>query len=253
MAPRRLWRVCGGLARGAWLAAGVWLAGAAAADGPVSARYDGPTLRYPHAVLGDGVEYTTLTVDLADGTRVSATHPPPLVFEDIAPRLADLDGDGRAEIITVEAHERQGARLALWEVTDGALRPLTATPFIGTRFRWLAPIGAADLDGDGQIEIAYIDRPHLAKTLRIWRYDPLRRSLSQVAAAAGFSNHRIGWPYIEGGIARCGGNGPEMVMATGDWREAVALRFDGETISGRVLAPYAPEAIADALACRTAD
>ena len=38
-------------------------------------------------------------------------------------------------------------------------------------FTLLAPLGAADLDGDGKIELAYIDRPHLAKILRIWRFD----------------------------------------------------------------------------------
>jgi hypothetical protein len=49
------------------------------------------------------------------------------------------------------------------------VRLLAATPHIGSANRWLAPIGAADLDGDGRVEIAYVDRPHLARTLRIWR------------------------------------------------------------------------------------
>jgi hypothetical protein len=47
--------------------------------------------------------------------------------------------------------------------------PLASTPWIGQRFRWLAPVAAADLDGDGAMELAYVDRPHLARTLRVWR------------------------------------------------------------------------------------
>ena len=58
-------------------------------------------------------------------------------------------------MIVVESHAAR-ARLAVW----GAGGRLAAIPFIGTRFRWLAPLGAADLDGDGRVEIAYAETPH---------------------------------------------------------------------------------------------
>ena len=42
-----------------------------------------------------------------------------------------------------------------------------ATPFIGTPRRWLAPVGVADLDGDGRAEIAYVETPHRDKVLML--------------------------------------------------------------------------------------
>ena len=74
---------------------------------------------------------------------------------------------------------------------------IAATPYIGTRFRWLAPLVAADLDGDGWIEIAYIDRPHLAMVLRVWRFE--NGVLHPVAEASGLTNHQFGADVIEGG------------------------------------------------------
>ena len=82
--------------------------------------------------------------------------------------------------------EPGGARLAIYGVGGR----ITANDWIGRRIRWLAPIGAADFDGNGTIEIAYVDRPHLAKTLRVWRYRT--GTLTQIATRPGVTNHRIG-------------------------------------------------------------
>ena len=200
-----------------------------------SAAYDGPTTRYPHAVLGDAIEHDTLTVTLSDGRRLSARWDAKIVFEDTEPRLADLDLDGDPEVIVVQSHESLGAQLAIWAFRDGALMQIAATPFIGTRFRWLAPVGAADLDGDGAIEIAYVDRPHLAKTLRVWRFENDR--LTELGALPGVTNHRIGEPDIAGGIRECG-EGPEMLVADANWTRVLAVRFDGSDFSTKVLGPH---------------
>ena len=200
-----------------------------------SAAYDGPTARYPHAVLGDAIEHDTLTVTLSDGQRLSARWDAKIVFEDTEPRLADLDLDGDPEVIVVQSHESFGAQLAIWAFRDGALMQIAATPFIGTRFRWLAPVGAADLDGDGAIEIAYVDRPHLAKTLRVWRFENDR--LTELGALPGVTNHRIGEPDIAGGIRECG-EGPEMLVADANWTRVLAVRFDGSDFSTKVLGPH---------------
>lgn len=207
-----------------------------------AASYDAPTTRYGHAVLGDAVEYGALVMRRADGSSARAVLPENLVFEDTAPRLWDVTGDGSPEVVVVEADQRRGARLAVWNA-DGRL---ATTPFIGTRFRWLAPVAAADLDGDGAIEIAYVDRPHLAKTLRVWRFSD--GGLREVASMPGVSNHRIGWDYIESGLRDCG-NGPELILATGDWRQVLAIRFDG-ALTSRPLSPYSANAVRQALACR---
>ncbi|MBY6116253.1 VCBS repeat-containing protein [Mameliella alba] len=244
-APRLPWRPLRRLLRGALVSVCLLPASLTSAQQAVDARYEGETTRYPHGVLGDEIEYDTLAVTLSDGRILRRRWETPLVFEDIAPRLWDVTGDGRPEVVTVESHEARGARLAIWTVENGDLRPLAATPFIGQRFRWLAPIGAADLDGDGHVEIAYVDRPHLAKTLRVWRYRD--GGLSEVAALAGFSNHRIGWDYIVGGLRDCG-EGPEMVLPSGDWRHLMIVRFDGK-LERWASDPYSPEMAEALLAC----
>ncbi len=201
------------------------LGSAASAQTIASARYSGPTDRYAHGVLGDEIEYTQLDVTLSDGRVLSAQYEATLVFEDVAPRLWDITGDGLPEVVTVEAHENQGARLVIWGLEDGHLRQIARTPFIGTRFRWLAPVGAADMDGDGHIEVAYVDRPHLAKTLRVWRYTP--DGFSEVATLTGLSNHRIGEDYITGGLRDCG-QGVEMILADAGWRAIMSVALGPE-------------------------
>lgn len=212
----------------------------------ISAEYADPTTRYAHGVLGDAVEHGTLVLQYAPpAARYVIKLPIERVFEDTAPRLADVDGDGQQEAIVVESHADQGARLAIYN----AAGLFAATPYIGRTHRWLAPIGAADLDGDGQIEIAYIDRPHLAKTLRIWRLRNGR--LVELAAVPGLTNHRIGERDIAGGIRDCG-TGPEMIVASSDWRSLQAVSFDGASTRKRTIG-QSPERsdFADALACRT--
>lgn len=225
----------------------IGLASQSAAQEIVSARYDGPTTRYPHGVLGDDIEYDTLAVRLSDGREMSARWARDIVFEDLAPRVVDVDGDGAPEVVVVESHETQGARLAIWGLVDGALAAKAATPFIGTRFRWLAPVAVADLDGDGLVELAYVDRPHLAKVLRVWRYDA-SGTLSEVAKLNGVTNHRIGWDYIAGGLRDCG-QGPEMVLADAGWASIVAVTFDGSNLNQRRLGDYSAQTLDRALKC----
>lgn len=211
------------------------------------ARYDTPTERYPHGALGDPIEHERLVVDLAGGASLAVRLPQVMVFEDTAPRLADVDGDGAPEIVTVESHAAKGARLAIWAVRDRALVRVAATPYIGRRFRWLAPVGAADLDGDGRIEIAYVETPHLGKTLKIVRLEQGR--LVPVGERAGLTNHRNGSPEIEGGIATCDGR-PTILTADADWRRIVGTRLTAEGLSSKDLAPYGgPESFADLPGC----
>lgn len=229
----------------------IGLTSQSAAQEIVSARYDGPTTRYPHGVLGDDIEYDTLVVRLSDGREMSARWARDIVFEDLAPRVVDVDGDGAPEVVVVESHEAQGARLAVWGLVDGSLAAKAATPFIGTRFRWLAPAAVADLDGDGLVELAYVDRPHLAKVLRVWRYEALNTGqvgLTEVATLDGVTNHRIGWDYIAGGLRDCG-QGPEIVLADAGWASIVAVTFDGTSLSRRRLSDYTAESLESALDC----
>lgn len=253
-APRPPLRLCRAAARGVWLAAGLCLAGAAAAqDGAavcddLQASYGAPTDRYPHGVLGDDLEWGALSVTCGK-RQLTAQLPETLVFEDVAPRLAQLDGQGPEEIIVVESHRDKGARLAVWALREDTLQRIATTPFIGTRFRWLAPLGAADLDGDGTIEIAYVDRPHLARVLRVWRFTE-DQTLTELASLQGVTNHRIGERDIAGGLRDCG-QGPEIILADAAWRQVISVRLSDQTLTGTPLGPHGSRAsFAKALACQ---
>lgn len=214
----------------------------AGAEAITSANYADPTSRYPHGVLGDRLEWGTLVLRTERGPQ-HIVLPPDRVFEDTGPRLADLDGDGAPEVIVVESQAQAGAQLAIYNATG----KIAATPHIGTRFRWLAPIGVADLDGDGLTEIAYIDRPHLAKTLRVWRY--VDGALVPVASAPGLTNHRIGEPDIGGGIRHCSA-GPEMITASSDWSDVIATRLSAGSLVSQVIGRYRDrQSFSRALAC----
>lgn len=222
----------------------------------VAAAFAAPTRDYGHDVLGGLPGYRALRItmragqggqggpsrDVPDGEfiiRLPDTH----VFEDIAPRLWDIDGDGDPEVAVVLSSMTRGAALAVFDETG----LIDATPHIGRAHRWLAPVGAADLDGDGHVEIAYIDRPHLAKRLRIWRFTDGR--LSHVADREGLTNHRIGWPHIPGGIRFCG-TVPEAITANAGWTRIVATTLRDGAPQGRDIGPYTgPDSLNAALTC----
>lgn len=210
----------------------------------VQANYTQPTDRYAHGILGDAIEFGGLVLTLSDGRKRTITLPQSRVFEDVAPRLADVDADGKHEVVVVETHRDQGAQLAIYDETG----KIASTPHIGRSNRWLAPVAAADLDGDGFIELAYIDRPHLAKILRVWRFKD--NALIHVADLPGLTNHRIGERDIGGGLRDCG-QGPEMITASADWRHVQATVLKNGTLSTRALFPHTGRASLNAaLTCQ---
>ena len=90
-APRLPIRLRAGCARGALSALCLWLAASGAmAQTIAAARYTEPTDRYAHGVLGDAIEWGALELTFADGRVSTFTLPKDHVFEDVAPRLADL-------------------------------------------------------------------------------------------------------------------------------------------------------------------
>ena len=211
--------------------------------GVISADFAAPTTRYAHGVLGDAVEFGILILRTTTG-EVLIELPDNHVFEDLKPRLYDIDGDGDDEAIVIETDMKLGAALAIYDETG----KLAETPHIGRAFRWLAPLGAADLDGDGAVEIAYIDRPHLAKTLRVWRYS--KGALEPVADMPGLTNHRIGEDFISGGIRDCG-DGPEIVTASANWSRVMVTRLVAGQLETRDAGKFeGPESLAHALDCR---
>lgn len=244
MAPRPPRRASTGLARGAWLAACLGLAGQASAETIVTAQFGGETDVYAHCILGDCIEYQTLeitTEDWANRTRYRVTLPADHVFEDIAPRLWDITADGKPEVIVIETDIRLGGSLAVYDQSG----KIGETPHIGRSNRWLAPIGAADFDGDGRIEVAFVDRPHLAKVVRVFEWTGTELVLE--TEIAGLTNHRIGEDFISGGIRDCG-TGAQMVTANADWSLVMITSFDAGWVSTPA-GPFSPSRLAQVLDC----
>ncbi len=208
---------------------------------PVSASYAEPTNRYDHNIMGRIQGWSSLEVDVApcstcdsDARKIRIDQPQSRVFEDFAPRLWDITGDGRPEIVVVESDLSMGSRLAVWEVTDdtggASLRLLATTAYLGTKFRWLAPVGAADFDRDGTIEIAYVEKPHLDRVLRLVRLDG--NWLANVGSLAGVTNHAIGQEQVESLVRTCDGI-PEIIALSGDGQHVLAITWDNQGLTAR--------------------
>lgn len=209
--------------------------------------YAMPTTEYAHAVLGDDVEYKALhlLIPTSTGTLPATLElPEGQVYEDIAPRCGDLTGDGEDEIVAVISDARVGARLAVYSKKTG---PIGQTPPIGQGYRWLAPVGIADVNGDGQNDISYVETPHLGGTLRVWSL--IDGKLTQIASKRGFSNHRIGEDFITGGPRDCG-DGTELVVPDFGWTQLLAVRWQDDTLVQRTIADRTDrETVKAALAC----
>jgi len=214
----------------------------AAVAGVTKAEYLEPTTRYDHAILGDAVEWGALRLQDERGQSVLIRLPESRVFEDIAPRII-ADSSGETYALVVETDIAIGARVALYN-TNGLV---DATPYLGRTHRWSAPVGAADLDGDGNVEIAFVEKPHLAKELKVWRLK--NGKLTFVAGLRGLTNHSIGEDYITSGIRDCG-NVKEVITANASWTRVMATKLRNGKLTSREVGPFhGVKSVQDALRC----
>ena len=151
--------------------------------------------RYDHGILGDKIEAGGLVIETRDGKRRPVRLKDDAVFEDLEPRLADLDRDGHDEVIVVKSYLKRGSALAVIGERRGRYEIVAETPPLGGPHRWLDPAGIADFTGDGKLDIALVRQPHVVGALELWSWrDGTLRKIAEVADAA---NHIAGTRAID--------------------------------------------------------
>lgn len=202
------------------------------------AWFSDATQRYAHGILGDRIEASSLRVRTREGALLQFTLPNSAVFEDLEPRVHDLDGDQREEIITIESDIELGASISVFAIESNRLIKVASTPFIGQANRWLNPVGVGDFDGDGNNDIALIVTPHIGGILNLYRYT--QNGLSRYAEFSGVSNHRIGSTELGlGAVAESNQKNALIIVPEQSHQSLVLLAWAGTglTVVSRVELP----------------
>ncbi|MWG33104.1 hypothetical protein [Halomarina oriensis] len=160
------------------------------------AIYGDVTDRYGHGALGDGLEPSSLiVVDTVERrTVVRSKLDAPMVFEGLQPLVADLDGDGKPEIVTTIADPTHGARIAVYSTAG---QRIATGPVYGPG--WRHQLAVAPFGPDGTPELAVVLKPHVTHTLEYYRLEGSR--LTVRATSEGFSSHTYGSRNIDGAVA----------------------------------------------------
>jgi hypothetical protein len=191
-----------------------------------------PTARYPHSSMGSPVHAGSLHVLGRNGILASFQLPLQRVFEDLEPRLVDLDADGRDEIVVIEADVERGAALVAYGMPAAGqiLEERARSSYVGFPFRWMNPVGFADFDGNGKLDLASIITPHIGGTLTLYHYAPPR--IEPYAKVADVSNHQMGDANLQmHAILRLPGQRPTVIVPDMSRRALHALRW--ETSGGK--------------------
>jgi len=164
---------------------------ATAATGDIRrAWYGQPTQRYAHGALGDTIEGGSLVAIDADGNRSEFVLPETQVFEDITPRIADLDGDGTNEIVAIRSSRSGGAAVAIYGLSNGELVEHGASSENGRPNRWLN-VAAIVPDGNGVQTVYAVRTPHIGGRLFSLNYGD-GRIVERNDIAGDLSNHVFG-------------------------------------------------------------
>jgi hypothetical protein len=151
-----------------------------------------PSGRYRHGVLGDAIEPTEIRVFRLEGGKLRPLAFFPAggdgVFEILGALAADLDGDGREEILITRSDPAGGA-VHLVIALRGARPAVKARGWPTGGGRWSHLLGAFDVDRSG-LKVLAVETPHLAGSLLALRM--VQGELRVRARRSGFTTHTIG-------------------------------------------------------------
>lgn len=192
-------------------------------NGPVRAWYERPTTRYDHGVLGDAIEAGSLVVLDNAGRRYEQVLPEAFVFEDITPRIADLDGDGQNEVITIRTKLTAGAAIAVYQLQGGNLIEKASTQPLGAPHRWLSIAGIGDFVGDGHREIAVVKTPHIGGMLEVLSLQA-NKLVRLYPPQPGYSTHFIGAHFVSlAAVSDVGGDGVSKLVLPNQRRDRIVV------------------------------
>lgn len=182
-------------------------------DGLLAVLTD-PTNRYPHGVLGDTVEASSVSIlDPIAQTVKHRIDVTPDVIEGIAPLWADLDEDGLDELIVTLSNAQDGARLAV--IGESGAITAESEP-IGTGNRWRHQIAVAPFGPQGEVELVEVITPHIGGTVAFRSLGG--PELAREAAVDGYTSHVLGSSNLDMAVAAdADGDGQvELVIPTQD-------------------------------------
>lgn len=180
------------------------------------AWYGQPTDRYGHGVLGDAIEGGSLVAEDAEGGILEFTLPESQVFEDITPRIHDLDFDGANEVVTIRASQTGGAAVVVFGIRDGALVEIAASAENGQRNRWLNIAGILPEPDQDRSAIYFIRTPHINGRLNALVVG--QNAIEDTDLRMNdFSNHVIGSRVLDLSSFKVGNN-PQLFIPSQDRR-----------------------------------
>ncbi|MFY0608439.1 MAG: VCBS repeat-containing protein [Cyclobacteriaceae bacterium] len=157
------------------------------------AYYTLPAERYGHGILGDRIEAGGLTLihlTPSDTSVYNLKLSENYVFEDITPRLIDVDGDGIPEVVCIRSEVSNGAGLVIYKLKQSELIEYAWVPEIGTSNRWLNPVSIIDLYQNGTLDLLWIQTPHIGGVLKVASIKQGEMLIND--SYSGVSNHAIG-------------------------------------------------------------
>lgn len=193
----------------------------------VTASYVVPVAFYNHGVLGDAIEASGLLVEVG-ARQLTYLLDSTQVFEDIVPRLVDVDGDDYPEVICILSSIYLGARIAVFKIERKELVLLAQSEPIGRKYRWLNIAAITDLNKDGIVEVCWVTTPHIGGSLNVGNisgdYIPV------IDRVEGVTNHQIRTGNLDLSLVYEIDGIKKLFIPNSTFDMVVGFQFNGEFI-----------------------